>query len=66
MIEVRIKSSEVQKLHNDWHLELTALHKMRDAGIPVKGIFTYQGIESGILRREDDRDTRDIVFQWLG
>lgn len=66
MIEVRIRSNEAKNLQNDWHLELTALHKMRDAGIPVKGMFLYLGIESGILRREDDIETGDIVFQWLG
>jgi len=40
------------------------LGKLRDAGIPVKGIFTFQGIERGTLNETRDFMSSDLLYTW--
>ncbi len=44
--------------------EMWCLGRLRDAGIPVKGLFFFHGLKSGTLVRYNDFETGNIVYVW--
>ena len=63
-IEVRFSPSEVIKCSSEWQFLWMCLGKLREAGIPIKGVFVFRGIKSGVLTRTNDYESGDIVFSW--
>lgn len=44
--------------------ELIVMSRLRDAGIPVEGLLTFQGVKSGILWKHEDYKNYSIVYEW--
>jgi len=66
--EVRLR---VQDYPNDWDMspamwECWIVGKLKEAGVPVIGTLTLNGIKSGTLHRFDDpKDFGSVVYKWV-
>lgn len=47
---------------NVW--EGRVIQKLKNAGIPIKGILLYRGLESGTLHRLDDPTDGSLSYVW--
>ena len=66
-IEVRLRVSDYPK---DMPIEpslweMLCIGKLKAAGVPIDGMFMYQGLKSGTLSRLDDpEDFGACVYRW--
>lgn len=45
--------------------EAWCIHKLKSAGIPIKGTLVFRGLESGLLTRHEDFNRPHIIhFTW--
>jgi hypothetical protein len=63
-IEVRISHADIADAKSMMVLEMRTLERLRRAGVPVKGVFAYSGLERGVITQYDDFETGDIVYRW--
>jgi hypothetical protein len=45
-------------------VEATILDLLRKAGIPVSGLFSFKGIESGTLYERMSLDGLGLIYDW--
>ena len=46
------------------NIQMHILAKLHEAGIPIKGICLFQGVERGTLTEEMSFDERVLVYTW--
>lgn len=64
-ITVRINVSEIVRYRTPELWETFVMGKLREAGVPVKGVLLYGGIESGtLMRRDDPEDFGVTIYTW--
>ena len=63
MVECTISMHELANCHPKM-LEVFVLSKLRDAGVPVKGILVWKGIKHGKLTWWDDPMADKRHFRW--
>jgi len=63
-VRVRITKLEILELVHADTFEMYCIAALREAGIPVKGFFLFDGLLEGTLEREDIPYTGDVVFTW--
>jgi hypothetical protein len=62
MIEVTVTFKELEKMHNP---ELYIQSKLRNAGIPLTGMFSVSNlVELGKLSKEQHTEQGLIVYKW--
>lgn len=65
-IEIRIRPEKIPKwAHGVVQAETWAVGELKRAGIPVRGVLIFSGLEGGTLTRSDDPETGEIVYRWL-
>ncbi|GAQ30275.1 hypothetical protein SAMD00023378_3958 [Ralstonia sp. NT80] len=62
-IEVRIAPKDLHQ-QVPGVASVFAMQKCREAGIPVRGIFTFEGVAHGTLMLDRDMKTGDYVYLW--
>ena len=67
-IEITITNNELLNANIyskiPYAFETWIIGRLRDVGIPVKGFFIFNGVESGILKRTDNFDG-SINYKWV-
>lgn len=63
MIEVRITGSEIMQ-HDSVTFAPFFMAELRKVGIPVKGIFSFRGVEHGKLEWFQEYCGPDMIFRW--
>lgn len=63
MIEVRITGSEIMQRGSVTFVPFL-MTELRKVGIPVKGFFSFQGVERGKLWWFQDYWSTDMIFRW--
>ncbi len=67
MIKVTISYAEMQRLGHPYPEVLKTLHLMkqlREAGIPIVGVLSIDGVETGKLTMYRDQIFQDWVYEW--
>jgi hypothetical protein len=65
MIEVRIEKRRLDAFGSDVHANLHTLQRLRDAGVPMRGVLAPTVPESGRLEVElDDLGVEEYVYRW--
>lgn len=68
MIEVKISLDDMflmaKRGAKKPQLDAWVNKQLRDAGIPVKGLFDYQGVESGSMEIKTDFVANEMLFTW--
>ena len=62
-IRVGIKFSELYNLHEQ-ELQATICARLRGAGVPVLGMWGYEGVAHGKLMCYDDALAQERVYLW--
>jgi hypothetical protein len=62
VITVRISLFEMVSC-NPTFFQMNLLKRLRDAGIPIKGILLFQGLERGVLAEETDING-GLLYTW--
>ena len=62
-IRVSIKFSELYSLHEQ-ELQATICARLRGAGVPVLGMWGYEGVAHGKLMCYDDDLEQERVYLW--
>ena len=63
MLTVEIRLSQLADLRGFETLKI--LQRLREAGIPVKGLFRFQGLESGKLYEYVSPDGLGLIYDWV-
>ena len=61
-IDVQIHASEIVQARSEHHVEAMIVSRLRDAGVPVIGIFVLRGVKHGELTQE--RNEQGALFRW--
>ena len=61
VIEVRISGHEMRAT---WFGEMHAISRLKAAGIPVRCVFSFRGVDRGTLVRNQSLYTGDLLFRW--
>jgi hypothetical protein len=61
MIKVEFDVYEIQ---NAKYPDMYITRKLKEAGIPMIGFFTLQGVKSGKITRTADPNTETIIYIW--
>jgi hypothetical protein len=64
-IKVFIRKSDISGMSPDMQ-EMYFLNKLKKAGIPVKGVLCFKGVETGVLKKSECFDTDEIIYTWEG
>lgn len=64
MITVTISWNELTELPDPAFIQMYILSRLRDAGMPIKGLFLFQGVERGTLTEEMDITDRAMAYTW--
>lgn len=62
--EIRIPKGEIERWRSIETAEAAILSKCKKAGIPVKGVLIFRGVERGVLTTFNDLMNDDFVIQW--
>lgn len=62
-IEVTMSRKEIE-LGNEVLNNLLVMARLREAGIPVLGRISLQGVEHGTFEMIEDRTFGDVVYRW--
>jgi len=62
-VEITMARKEIE-LGNEVLNNLKLMGRMREAGIPVLGRISLQGVEHGTLEMIEDRTFGDVVYRW--
>lgn len=65
-IIVRIERDEFLMLRHPEMFEWICLQKLREAGVPVKGVLFFRGVVRGELSSYHDKILDNLVFRWTG
>lgn len=60
-IEVEIKIVDIMKAK---YPDMMVAQKLREAGIPLRGAFTPQGVEHGTLIHTPMQDSESVLYIW--
>jgi hypothetical protein len=63
-ISVVISYNEALSMKRPEMMEAYVIGRLRDAGIPVKGVLLFGGVECGEITQEQCPYTKDIIFTW--
>lgn len=65
MIEVRIEKRRLDAFGNEVHAGMHILDRLREAGVPIRGVLGPVVPESGVLSCEiDDLGLEEYVYRW--
>ena len=64
-IRVEVSAYELIDLPHDYLDEVYILARLREAGIPVLGTFSYRGVTSGTLYRYEHPDKPILQYLWV-
>jgi hypothetical protein len=63
-IVVEIMLEEVEDFSPYCMTQTMILGRLKKAGIPVRGILFFDGVESGTLEQEEDFQRNSYIFRW--
>lgn len=66
MIEVRIEKRRLDAFGNEVHALMHIAGRLREAGVPVRGVLAHTVPERGVLSCElDDLGIEEYVYRWV-
>jgi len=60
---IRVEFS-IYEIMNAKYPDMYVARKLKEAGIPVRGFFTTQGVKRGKITRKADPVTETVTFIW--
>lgn len=63
-IKVQISNYELENCKNENHCKLFVMSRLRNAGIPIDGLFDFIGVSHGTLTCFDFTHKHEKLFVW--
>lgn len=64
VVTVRVSGSDLVQHKRQADAEAAIIYRLRDAGIPVRGLLLFSGVERGVLEIFDEPGGDVRVFRW--